>query len=62
MRNEKDIARERFDESNFKPKTSLGKRLLETRIKIIASGEKMLDWKEIERELASRRGGYENRK
>ena len=62
MRNDSELEKDRFDESSYKPKTSLGKRLLETRTKIIASGEKMLDWKEIEREVASRRGGYENRK
>jgi hypothetical protein len=62
MRIEPNKIEDKSEESLYKPKTSLGKRLLETRSKIIASGEKMLDWKDIEREVANRRGGYENRK
>lgn len=43
----------------YTPKTSLGKRLLKLRAKIMASGERVLDWEEIEKEVANRRGGLE---
>ena len=54
-------SKEKTEESSYTPRTTLGKKLLEARNKIIASGEKMLDWKEIEREVVERRGGHENR-
>jgi hypothetical protein len=54
--------KEKAEDVSFNPRTSLGKKLLEKRNEIIASGEKMLDWKDIEREVSDRRGGYENRK
>ena len=38
------------------PRTALGRRLLELRAKIIASGERLLDWDEIEHEVQERRG------
>jgi hypothetical protein len=41
------------------PKTPLGRRLWEIRARIVASGEPLLGWKEIEREVADRRGGHE---
>jgi len=37
-------------------RTVLGKRLLEIRAKIIRSGEKLLDWDDLEKEIANRRG------
>lgn len=37
-------------------RTDLGKRLWEIRQKILASGEPLLDWNDIERELRERRG------
>lgn len=44
------------DTVTFKPKTPLGKRLWELRAKIIASGEPLLDWEGVAREVAERRG------
>ncbi|MFQ4145975.1 DUF2281 domain-containing protein [Chlorogloeopsis sp. ULAP02] len=43
--------------SKFKP--SLGKRLREIREEIVASGVPLLNWEEVEREKAERRGGYQ---
>jgi len=40
----------------FKGKTSLGQRLWEIRSRLVASGEPLLGWKEIEQEIAERRG------
>jgi len=40
-------------------RTSLGKQLLRIREQIIASGEPLLSWEEIEREVAERRGEFE---
>jgi hypothetical protein len=42
--------------SIFEPKTPLGKRLWAIRKKIVASGEPLLGWDEIEKEVAARRG------
>ena len=42
----------------FTPKTSLGTRLWALRQKAIAAGEPLLTAKELEQELAERRGGY----
>lgn len=44
-------------ESDFQPRTPLGRRLWEIRNRILASGEPLLDWDDIEREVAERRGG-----
>ena len=38
------------------PRTPLGKKLLEVRKKIIASGRPLLDWEDIDREIAAQRG------
>ena len=38
------------------PRTPLGKKLLEIRQKIVASGRPLLDWDDIDRELAEQRG------
>jgi hypothetical protein len=43
----------------FVPRTALGRRLWELRQRIIDSGERLLDWEEIDREIASRRGERE---
>lgn len=45
---------------SYTPKTPLGKKLMEMREKIITSGERMLDWEDIEEEISDRRGGYES--
>ena len=42
--------------SAFEPKTLLGRRLWSIRKKIVASGETLLGWDEIEKEVAARRG------
>jgi hypothetical protein len=38
------------------PRTPLGKKLLEIRQKIVASGRPLLDWEDIDREIAEQRG------
>lgn len=38
------------------PRTSLGKRLWEIRKRIVESGEPLLNWENLERELAVKRG------
>ncbi|MDB9375267.1 DUF2281 domain-containing protein [Nodularia sphaerocarpa] len=42
-------------------KTPLGERLRQIRSRIVASGKQLLDEDEIEKELASRRGGLQGR-
>jgi excisionase family DNA binding protein len=44
---------------SYKPRTPLGRRLWEIRSRIIASGEPLLGWEEIEQEVAERRGEAE---
>lgn len=39
----------------YRPRTKLGGRLWELRSRLVASGAKLLDWEEIEREVAARR-------
>ncbi len=38
-------------------RTSLGRRLLEIRRRIVAAGTPLLDWDDLEPEVRSRRGG-----
>ena len=38
------------------PRTPLGKKLLEIRQRIVASGRPLLDWEDIDREIATQRG------
>jgi hypothetical protein len=40
-------------------RTRLGNQLLQIREQIVASGEPLLSWEEIEREIAERRGEFE---
>ena len=48
---------QRGDPVSPKPsRTALGARLLEIRKRIVASGEPLLSWAEIQREVAERRG------
>ncbi len=42
-------------------RTRLGEQLLRIRERIVASGEPLLSWEEIEREVAERRGEFEQR-
>lgn len=63
---ESDIATEleaeiRHQTELLQPRTSLGRKMAETRARIIVSGEQLLDWDEIEQEIAERRGGIEER-
>lgn len=46
---------------NSANKTPLGERLRQIRSRIIASGKHLLDEDEIEKELASRRGGLQGK-
>jgi hypothetical protein len=46
---------------NSANKIPLGERLQQIRTKIVASGKHLLDEDEIEKELASRRGGLQGR-
>ena len=46
---------------NSANKTPLGERLRQIRTKIVASGKHLLDEDEIEKELASRRGGLQGK-
>ncbi|BAY74762.1 hypothetical protein NIES25_11760 [Nostoc linckia NIES-25] len=46
---------------NTANKTPLGERLQQIRTRIVASGKHLLDEDEIEKELASRRGGLQSR-
>jgi hypothetical protein len=46
------------DPVEFTPKTELGRILKEARKGIIASGQPLLDWDELEQEIASRRTSY----
>lgn len=41
------------------PRTALGRDLLAIRERIVASGQPLLDWDGIEREVTDRRGGRE---
>ncbi len=49
-----------LDPEPFTPKTPLGKKLLAIRSNIIADGLPLLTQEEIEREIAERRGGFNN--
>jgi hypothetical protein len=60
MEIKKEVIEQNSELCSYAPKTSLGKRLLEIRAKIIISGARVLDWGEIEKEVAERRGGFEN--
>jgi len=41
----------------YVPRTELGRRLMALRQEIVRSGAPLLDWDDIEREVAERRGG-----
>ena len=46
------------ENSQRTPRTLLGKKLLEIRQRIIASGRPLLDWEDIDREIAEQRGRW----
>jgi hypothetical protein len=41
----------------YVPRTPLGQRLWQIRQEVIESGEPLLDWDDVEKEIAERRGG-----
>ncbi len=45
------------EEDDYVPRTPLGRLLMEARREVIASGVPLLDWDDLEREVAERRGG-----
>jgi hypothetical protein len=45
--------------AEYVPQTPLGQRLWQIRQEIVESGEPLLSWDDIEREVAERRGGYD---
>jgi hypothetical protein len=45
-----------LQEEEFHPQSPLGRELWEIRQRVVASGEPLLDWEDLERELAERRG------
>ena len=56
-----EVNQSQLAEEEFKPRTPLGRRLWELRKRIVASGEPLLDWDDLEREIAERRGGVSER-
>jgi len=48
------------DSRPHEPRTALGRRLAAIRAKIVASGEPLLDFDEVEREVSERRTAQEN--
>ena len=44
---------------SYKPRTSLGQKLLRIRERIIGSGERLLSWDDIDQEIAAKRGQIE---
>ena len=51
-----EVAETRQEPLAGQPRTDLGKKLAEIRARIVASGAPLLDWDEIAREVAMRRG------
>ena len=43
--------------ANYVPRTELGRELMAIRNRIVASGQPLLDWEGVRREVAERRGG-----
>jgi hypothetical protein len=41
---------------DYRPRTPLGRRLWELRKRIVASGQPLLSWEDLDREVAARRG------
>jgi hypothetical protein len=57
LRHEESPDAEEVRETEYVPQTPLGRRLWQIRRRIVESGEPLLDWEGIEREVAERRGG-----
>ena len=60
MKSEEEMVEETSPRISYIPKTALGKKLLLIREKMIAAGESLLDWDEIQNEIDDRRGGHQN--
>ncbi len=60
MKTEKETIEKTPMPLSYTPKTLLGKKLLEVRARIVASGEQMLEWEAIEKEVRNRRGEAES--
>jgi hypothetical protein len=45
--------------AEYRPRTPLGRRLWELRKRIVASGQPLLSWEDLDREVAARRGQVE---
>ena len=48
--------RDGLSQNSFVPRTPLGRRLWTIRRRILASGQPLLDWQDIENEVRDRRG------
>ena len=54
------VSSNRADRSFFRPRTELGRRLWEIRMRRIESGGRLLGAEEIEQEILARRGGLDS--
>jgi len=51
-----EAARKSGARTSYVPRTKLGRRLWQIRQRILASGQRLLDWEGLENELRARRG------
>lgn len=51
-----DVPAADFGSPDYKPRTPLGERLWRLRQEILKTGEPLLDWDDLEKEVAERRG------
>jgi hypothetical protein len=40
----------------YEPRTDFGRELMAIRARVVASGQRLLSWEDVEREIAERRG------
>ena len=59
LETEKESTEESQQLGDYLPKTPLGEKLLALRERIVAEGLPLLNREEIEKEIADRRGGYQ---
>jgi hypothetical protein len=59
---DEEITADRKERLSYTPKTALGEKLFAIRERIVAGGAHLLSWEEIEKEVAARRGGHENKR
>ena len=50
------VERKQSDSEEYEPRTELGRKLVRLRKEIEQSGVPLLDWDDLEREIAERRG------